>query len=243
LNIDFLDINFQNEETAFDEIVDDDDELQQQTTTLRKLKLKDPVNTLGMLNKIKSAFYLSINHYWKDLTKPDALLPSLLDPRMKNLSLVLPSECDNTKDLLREKYNEMKLKIGNIQLQSSTSQSTKSPKKKKGRNLTILADLKKPPTPAHDEIAEYLQIEEIDFESNPFDWWHEHQEKYPILSYLAKKYLSVNACSTASERLFSDAGNLLTVKRTRISPKLFNRLMFLKRNAKHLNSIHKPYGS
>ena len=60
------------------------------------------------------------------------------------------------------------------------------------------------------------------------------------MSILAKKYLSVNACSTASERLFSDTGNLIIAKRTRISTNLFKTLIFLKRNAKHLNSIHKP---
>jgi hAT family C-terminal dimerisation region len=78
-----------------------------------------------------------------------------------------------------------------------------------------------------------------DFDSNPFVWWYERREKFPILSYLAKKYLTVLACSTASERLFSDAGNLLTAKRSRMCPKLFRKLMFLKRNGKYLDSIHK----
>jgi hypothetical protein len=184
-----------------------------------------------MLNKIKSALYISINHYWKDLTKPEALLPSLLDPRMKDLSFVLPDKCNNTKNLLREKYNTMQ------GLSQPTIQSTSPVKKKK---LTILAGLKKPSTQSRDEIAEYLQLEEIDLEGDPFIWWYNRQEKFPILSFFAKKYLSVYACSTASERLFSDAGNLLTAKRTRINPDLFKKLIFLKRNAKHLNSIHKP---
>lgn len=185
-----------------------------------------------MLNKIKSALYISINHYWKDLTKPDALLPSLLDPRIKDLLFVSPDKRDNTKDLLREKYN----------LMQNSSQSliplTTSPVNKK--KLTILAGLKKPSTQSHDEIAEYFQLEEIDLEDDPFIWWCNRQERFPILSFLAKKYLSVYACSTASERLFSDAGNLLTAKRTRINPNLFKKLIFLKRNAKHLNSIHSP---
>ncbi|RIA79913.1 hypothetical protein C1645_839650 [Glomus cerebriforme] len=33
-----------------------------------------------------------MDYYWKDLTKPDILLPSLLDPRMKDLSLILSNE-------------------------------------------------------------------------------------------------------------------------------------------------------
>ena len=161
---------------------------------------------------------MSLNHYWKHLTKPDVLLPSLLDPRTKELSFVSLDKCNDTKDLLREKYNEM--------MQSSTFQpiqSTKSPKKKKH---TILAGLKRPSTQSHDEITEYLQLEEIDFERNPFDWWYEREEKFPVLSLLAKKYLAVYACSTASERLFSDARNLISTKRTHLSPDLVNKFYF-----------------
>lgn len=199
-----------------------------------------------MLDKIKSALYLSINYYWKDLTKPDALLPSILDPRMKSLSYVSPEKYNETSNLLKEKYYEMKSAIQsqqNLTSQSSSIQQlTKSPsRKKKGKNLTILTGLRKPLLPAHDEIIEYLQMEEVDIESDPFIWWYDREEKFPTLSLLAKKYLSVYACSTASERLFSDGGNLLTVKRTKTSPSLFRRLLFLKRNAKHLDSIHKPY--
>jgi hAT family dimerisation domain. len=185
-----------------------------------------------MLNKIKSALYISINHYWKDLTKPDVLLASLLDPRMKDLSFVLPEKSNNTKDLLRRKYNEMQSSI------SQPIQLIKSPGRRKKH--TILAGLKKPSIQSHDENCWILAVRRNWFWNNPFIWWHEWEEKFPILSFLVKKYLSVYACSTASERLFSDAGNLLTVKRTRISPDLFKKLIFLKRNAKHLDSIHKP---
>ena len=65
-------MNFYDEEIAFDDIIDEDDD--QITANSRKLKLKNPINTRGMLNKIKSALYISINHYWKNLTKSDALL-------------------------------------------------------------------------------------------------------------------------------------------------------------------------
>jgi len=80
-------------------------------------------------------------------------------------------------------------------------------------------------------------------DANPFTWWYERREKFPILNFLAKKYLAVYACSTASERLFSDAGNVLSAKRTRMCPRLFKKIVFLKRNSKHLNSIHKPIES
>ncbi|CAG8766672.1 7437_t:CDS:2, partial [Rhizophagus irregularis] len=85
-------------------------------------------------------------------------------------------------------------------------------RKKNKKAYTIFADLKKKIILADDEIG-YLQLEEIDLEA-------------------------VYACSTASKRLFSNAGNILTAKRTRTCPNFFKKLIFLKRNGKHLNSIH-----
>jgi len=64
------------------------------------------------------------------------------------------------------------------------------------------------------------------------------KSKYPILARLARIYLAVPATSTPSERLFSDAGNLLTSKRSRINAELFKRMMFLKRNASKVDNIY-----
>jgi len=91
--------------------------------------------------------------------------------------------------------------------------------------------LTKDSTVALNEIVEYYQLPEIPLSSDPLIWWNEKKNSFPILSSLARKYLAVSAISTASERLFSDAGNLLTNKRTRLKPQLFRRIMFLKRNA------------
>ena len=93
---------------------------------------------------------------------------------------------------------------------------------------------------AKDEINKYLALDEIPIDKNPYIWWNEKKEKFPILSQLARKILAVRAASTPSERLFTDAGNLLTVKKTRIKPDLFSRVMFLKRNGHHFASIHPP---
>ena len=86
-------------------------------------------------------------------------------------------------------------------------------------------------------MREYLALEEIPFENDPYAWW---KEKFPVLSQLSRKILGIRVASTPSERLFSDAGNLLTVKRTRMKPELFSRVMFLKRNGHHFASIHPP---
>jgi hypothetical protein len=79
----------------------------------------------------------------------------------------------------------------------------------------------------------------ISFNQCPFNWWLNKKDKYPILAKMAKIHLAIPATSTSSERLFSDAGNLLSAKRTRINSDLFKSIMFLKRNASKVSSIHR----
>jgi hypothetical protein len=55
---------------------------------------------------------------------------------------------------------------------------------------------------------------------------------------MARIHLTIPATSTPSERLFSDAGNLLSAKRSRMNSELFQHIMFLKRNAIKVNSIY-----
>jgi len=55
---------------------------------------------------------------------------------------------------------------------------------------------------------------------------------------MARIHLAIPATSTPSERLFSDAGNLLSAKRTRMNSELFRRIMFLKRNAIKVSNIY-----
>jgi hypothetical protein len=133
---------------------------------------------------------------------------------------------------LQNKYNEIESN------QPSTASS--SPPASSQRKKRSLFDAFTKPLAATNEISEYLALEEIPFEKDPFAWWNERKEKFPVLSQLSRKILGIRAASTPSERLFSDAGNLLTVKRTRIKPELFSRVMFLKRNSHHFASIHPP---
>ena len=88
-------------------------------------------------------------------------------------------------------------------------------------------------------MEEYLKEDKIPFNQCPFSWWLNKKNKYPVLAKMARIFLAIPATSTSSERLFSDAGNLLTSKRSRIDSELFKRMMFLKRNATKVTNIHK----
>ena len=78
-----------------------------------------------------------------------------------------------------------------------------------------------------DEVSRYIAEGNIENSASPLTWWKGRKEKYPKLSCLARKYLAVQASSTASERVFSLMGNILTKKRLRTTSENFKKLAFL----------------
>lgn len=72
--------------------------------------------------------------------------------------------------------------------------------------------------PREDEFERYFRNRQCDdYLVNPVQWWKEHQTTFPSLALLARKYLSIQAASVASERLFSKAGNFATENRNRLT--------------------------
>lgn len=67
-------------------------------------------------------------------------------------------------------------------------------------------------------------------DSNPAKWWQQHASRYPLLSSVARRFLSAPPTSVASERLFSSAGDVLTDSRSRLLPEKAEMLIFLKVN-------------
>ncbi|GES83202.1 zinc finger BED domain-containing protein 1-like [Rhizophagus clarus] len=89
-----------------------------------------------------------------------------------------------------------------------------------------------------DEITTYFLLPVARENKNPLDWWKSKQEIFPVLSIIARKYLGIPATSVASERLFSDAGNHITAKRSLLDPALLGKIVFLKCNMKTMDHIN-----
>lgn len=64
-------------------------------------------------------------------------------------------------------------------------------------------------------------------EYNPLNFWMQNYSLYPRLSKIAKRVFAVPATSSAVEREFSLAGNIVTKKRSRLSPETVNDIVFL----------------
>ncbi|KAJ8287949.1 hypothetical protein COCON_G00006080 [Conger conger] len=80
------------------------------------------------------------------------------------------------------------------------------------------------------EIATYLTEPVIEGDADPLQWWRLNGHRYPMLTQLARKYLCTCATSTAPERLFSAAGNVVISSRAQLKPDKVNMLVFLDRN-------------
>jgi len=70
--------------------------------------------------------------------------------------------------------------------------------------------------PEQDEIDLYTAEPACAKDANPLHWWKMNEARFPGVARLAKKYLSVQATSAPSERVFSNVGNILTKKRSRL---------------------------
>lgn len=76
----------------------------------------------------------------------------------------------------------------------------------------------------------YLSEPQLRFDLDLFEWWNIRKDKFPAVSYLARKYLSIPASSASSERCFSTAGNIITSKRSSLLPENVDMLVFLYQN-------------
>ena len=94
-------------------------------------------------------------------------------------------------------------------------------------------DLNTPDSPKQKvdkEISSYEKAIRADATSDPLQWWKVNQCQFPILSTISKHYLCICASSSASERVFSCSGHIVSKRRTCLKPEKVNMLVFLSRN-------------
>ena len=77
------------------------------------------------------------------------------------------------------------------------------------------------------EFDQYQDAPLLDVWENPMAWWKTHQNVFPRLARLARKYLAVPATSVPSERMFSSAGNFDRRHRSRLDPDNLERAVLL----------------
>ncbi|XP_070838556.1 E3 SUMO-protein ligase ZBED1-like [Chaetodon trifascialis] len=82
---------------------------------------------------------------------------------------------------------------------------------------------------ASEEVVRYRERDPLPLKDNPLQWW-KRQFDLPLLSSLARRYLCIPATSVAAERVFSTAGDIVSVQRSVLRHDHVDQLIFLKKN-------------
>ncbi|CAB5330942.1 unnamed protein product [Rhizophagus irregularis] len=218
------DIDLTNSDTAFDDDVGYEDAPEDESISeqpkRRKININTPQNCTDLEKRVKAALYRSMNHYW-EVPQEQGMLAALLDPRFKELRFASNSLRIRTQEQLKSAYQEMKNLTSNEDQESELQPVSSN---------SLLARMFQNDAISIDEVANYLALPKIHHDDCPLTWWRINKTRFPVLSKLARKYLAIPATSTPSERLFSEAGNVMTIKRTQLAPNILENLVFCKKN-------------
>ena len=81
------------------------------------------------------------------------------------------------------------------------------------------------------EVENYLDPSlRVNVDVKSLDWWKVNRSTFPHISQVARKWLSVIATSTPSERVFSDCGLALTAKRSKMKGDILQDQVMIRRN-------------
>ena len=82
-------------------------------------------------------------------------------------------------------------------------------------------------------VNTYLKEPPISYQvGNPYLWWRDDGQRYPVLTKVARHYLSAPPTSVSSERVFSGAGNIYDDHRCRLTAEKAEMLLTIKHNLK-----------
>ncbi|KAK6182220.1 hypothetical protein SNE40_009950 [Patella caerulea] len=189
---------------------------------------------VALTTEIKTRILKYMNEKYKDESSRALLnIATFLDPRFKNKFLTDEEKFDTMTKLKLEILEPLepivategenledspakKLCLGNLFKRRDRIQET-------NKDLT-------PGEIINSEIERYLALPNIDYNSEPLQWWKEHLIIFPKLSSVVKKFLCIPATSCASERLFSVSGQIVSCKRTCLKPDKVDQLVFLSKN-------------
>jgi hypothetical protein len=97
---------------------------------------------------------------------------------------------------------------------------------------TLMDNQKKQQHIGNDEVDRYvsLVLDEHERYENPLDFWRktQYQSAFPNLARLAKRYFCIPCSSSAVERQFSAAGQIINQRRTNLDPSTVNDIIFLR---------------
>ncbi|KAL4085139.1 hypothetical protein QTP88_011338 [Uroleucon formosanum] len=161
---------------------------------------------------------------------------AILDPRFKQFGFKNENKFNKALSILRTRISNIKLPSDSnpqkpLETVTSTPQPTSSLLWKVYENkVGKLKSIQNPTAAGLIELDKYMQEPLIDRHDDPLKWWYERKSIYPRLYTFVLKRLCITATSVPCERIFSEAGQIITQKRNSLNTKKASQLIFLHNN-------------
>ncbi|CAG8691602.1 16950_t:CDS:2, partial [Cetraspora pellucida] len=177
--------------------------------------------------QIAKMMYQKLESYWLILDD-SSQISAFLDPHVKLSAFKTENEKNKVVDLVSGLSEYISETTQQIALANNSNNN-----RDYFCNLyaldTFFSFTYNPPTTncIHEQIKKYLSIPLLDH-VDPLCWWQTQHSKYPILSIIARDYLSIQATSIASEQAFSIAGMVISKERNRLKEGTARAILCLK---------------
>ncbi|XP_061591545.1 E3 SUMO-protein ligase ZBED1-like [Cololabis saira] len=182
-------------------------------------------------NTAKDVIFLRIAEEVEDMARADGMLDDGQAADAEGDGRRHGEEDAEAEEEFEEEENEVQ------EMEEEERGEPEPPKKKSALDL-LLGTFLTPRAPektirerAKEEISKYRGRDGLGVNGDVLQWWKD-QVDLPLLSKLARSYLSIPATSVPSERVFSTAGDIITAERSRLLPEHVDQLIFLKKNLK-----------
>ena len=172
-----------------------------------------------------------IAEYW-EIMDHSSIASAILDPRTK-LSAFTEEEKENAHEHIKTIFETYQRNSSNTSsLIRRTLTSTTNTNRQyftqflhgaKSRASTSAIS-----TSTVSELDKYLATEVVDENTKPLSWWKAHTEEYPLVSHIARDYLTIQATSVPLEQAFSIAGNTISKMRNRLLPETARACLCMK---------------
>lgn len=174
---------------------------------------------LNMIDAIKE----EINNRWVDV---DVIFyaTSFVSPVFKKLKFLKEDKVKEIKQFIQEEVNKVEIKEKEA---NKEEEKIKEEKFKKLFGLDLITE-----DDNQNEFTNYDNELPQRFDVDVFEYWKSNSFKYPKLSIVARKLLSIQGSSSDVERDFSFMGNMITEKRTNLKPDKVSKMVFIKKNIK-----------
>jgi hypothetical protein len=153
-----------------------------------------------------------------------------LDPRFKNIYFNNPTACANA---ITEINKEINILISNssLPIPSQVEPPLTSPSDIWSLHSHFVSSRSTPEEITSSGLylpfKQYLQLPIISRNEDVLTFWLQNRNHYTHLYQLHHKYLCIVGTSVPAERVFSKAGNIITAKRNRLSPKRVEKIIFM----------------